>query len=556
MRSPDRQGWIRAGWLCAGLLCAVPAPAASLATAAFFADSLTVENLSAASPQDTEPQDRSFIRHTVRRMETLYSIARKYKVDIEHIIQANRLPSDQVQRGQILLIPFPHKDFTPPRRSEVVTGQNLRIHIVEEGETGALLAMRYGCTRADLLATNRDAFKDGELMVGAAILVPAPAGETEEIEDPGQTEPLETDPRDLPCGNYTSDPATVHSVALLLPLPAQDLLNGKPRTAPFAAFYQGALLAVEKLKEKGMSLKLQVIDTEEADWTKAAAQLQARSLLIGPVTPDCLHSLFQNFSEEERQPWVVSPMDPRCEKLLPNHAQLIQVQPSAQDRAEALIGTLPKGEGPVWVVYEEGAEEPAALYRRILDERGLAYQQYAYNVLQGRSTADHLKNLMQAQQTNRVLIASENEAFVSDALRNMHLLMAFHQVPVQVYGTAAWQNFETLDLEAMHSLRVTLSVPVFADFADARTRDFVRAYRSHFQMEPNVYAFQGYDVCFYFLSALYKTGPGFGNCLEDFSPSGLLQGAYTFRRTTPQGGFQNRACRIITYLPDFSISLK
>jgi LysM repeat protein len=50
-------------------------------------------------------QEQFYIRHKVRWMETLYSIARKYKVEAKEIAILNNLTTGTVERGQILLIP-------------------------------------------------------------------------------------------------------------------------------------------------------------------------------------------------------------------------------------------------------------------------------------------------------------------------------------------------------------------------------------------------------------------------------------------------------------------
>ncbi len=50
-------------------------------------------------------QEQQYIRHKVRWMETLYSIARKYKVDAKEIAILNNLKTGDISRGQILLIP-------------------------------------------------------------------------------------------------------------------------------------------------------------------------------------------------------------------------------------------------------------------------------------------------------------------------------------------------------------------------------------------------------------------------------------------------------------------
>lgn len=95
-------------------------------------------------------------------------------------------------------------------------------------------------------------------------------------------------------------------------------------------------------------------------------------------------------------------------------------------------------------------------------------------MLQGREVTQILRELLSSNPRNQIIIASQNEAFVSDALRNLHLLMAYDNIPVELFGLSRWRSFETLDLTALHQLQVMLPLSAYVDYTLPEVKEFVR----------------------------------------------------------------------------------
>ena len=76
-------------------------------------------------------------RHIVRKGETLYAIAKRYKVPVRALISNNKLRSPYTLKvGQRLLLPA------------------TRVHVVKKGETGYGISRRYGVTASALMRVN------------------------------------------------------------------------------------------------------------------------------------------------------------------------------------------------------------------------------------------------------------------------------------------------------------------------------------------------------------------------------------------------------------------
>ena len=153
---------------------------------------------------------------------------------------------------------------------------------------------------------------------------------------------------------------------------------------------------------------------------------------------------------------------------------------------------------------------------------------------------------------NRILIASEDEAFISDALRNLHLLKSVDKISVDVYGLSKWRYYETIELKNFHSVNTHLFLSTNVDYNDENVREFIEHYRTVFKSEPSAYSFRGYDITTYFLTALSKYGREFPKYIQDREQN-LLQTNVKFRKTGKGAGFRNEATKNIIYLPHWEI---
>jgi LysM repeat protein len=82
--------------------------------------------------------------HTVRKGETISSIAKKYAVSIDNILKANRLRStDTIYPGQKLTI-----------AAGAASTRSVEYHTVRKGETITSIARRYGVAVTSVLHEN------------------------------------------------------------------------------------------------------------------------------------------------------------------------------------------------------------------------------------------------------------------------------------------------------------------------------------------------------------------------------------------------------------------
>ena len=160
------------------------------------------ERLRADQAQDirgylSPPSQLSYVNHMVRRGDTLWGLAIKYKTSSNAITQANNLPKGKLLRGATIRIPVMSKAAAPaPRptyyaplppqpyeiagasthgKSAVAPSPKPEIksgsHIVKSGETLGILAQHYGVSLTELKTANqlRSAHR---IYVGQRLVIP------------------------------------------------------------------------------------------------------------------------------------------------------------------------------------------------------------------------------------------------------------------------------------------------------------------------------------------------------------------------------------------------
>ncbi|MGD8969191.1 MAG: LysM peptidoglycan-binding domain-containing protein [Anaerolineae bacterium] len=101
--------------------------------------------------------------HVVRRGETLYSIARRYGVDMWAVARANGITNpNRIYAGQRLVIP------TGQRGDRRHTGA---VHVVQRGETLYRIALNYGVSRWAVARANHIA-NPNHIYVGQRLIIP------------------------------------------------------------------------------------------------------------------------------------------------------------------------------------------------------------------------------------------------------------------------------------------------------------------------------------------------------------------------------------------------
>nr|MBN2278026.1 LysM peptidoglycan-binding domain-containing protein [candidate division Zixibacteria bacterium] len=130
----------------------------------------TREKFLAAYDDMPASQETSFVRHEIRRGETVSTIARKYGVSQYAILEANNLSrKSKIYAGKSLIVPVPNdRNYQPQITREYSADDN--VYIVRSGDTVWDIARAFGTTPETLRRLN-NLDRSARIYVGQKLLI-------------------------------------------------------------------------------------------------------------------------------------------------------------------------------------------------------------------------------------------------------------------------------------------------------------------------------------------------------------------------------------------------
>lgn len=437
----------------------------------------------AASVQDAPQDEKGYTEHTVKWYEDIEDIARKYNISVKELMDYNGLKSRKLSSRQVLKIPVMHVAFT------------------EEPAAPA----------------------------------PQPEAEPEpEVQEP-QPEPVEV----VPDENLSFTPKQDVEFSLVLPLKASGNVSELNMD-----FYSGALMAVKDLEAEGLKIKMNVFDLMAG--MPNMDILTRGDFVLGPVASRDMEAVLQRVDGKVT---VVSPLDQKTASLAQNYSNFILAPTPIDNQWEDLaewIGENLDDDDRIVFVTEKGASNVSAsvALRSALARKDIPYQILSYAIVEGTSIPGTLEGMLTKGGENRILVASESEAFVGDVVRNIGIMMG-KGYDVVMYAPSKVRTFETIEGSDYHAARLHISSSYFVDYSNPKVDAFVKAYRALFKTEPSQFAFQGYDTARYFIERSTKGIRQAHGLHTDFS-----------LEFDSNGNAANKAVRRIVYNKDFTTSIE
>lgn len=526
--------------------------------------------------------------HIVKEKQTLFSIAKAYDVTVDDIYRFNpSLKETGLKKNAIILIPSaealssavqaetaevaktdkvetpetPQETKETTARPEVqpkkTSAKKQKIHTVKWYEDLDVIADRYGVTVEALMNANN--LTGRKLTKRQKLIIPEPGDMPEIVTDADAAEIADAADDTLAHEDTTATdsiepdwlfaPKDEVKVTLILPMKASTESVSRNNMD----FYSGVLLAVKDLADVGISTELNVYDSSDSTHPIASEDLEESDLVIGPVSSTDLGMLLDSDSDPRM---VISPLDSRAEELAGKHSNFVQVPTPTLAQYEDMISWIKEDLMPgdtLIMIREKTARQTDAVKQmiQVADSSGLTFLPFSYSILEGRDVTEPLTNLMTAIGTNRVIIASESEAFVNDVVRNLNILI-YNKLNVVLYAPARIRNFETIEVENLHKAAAHVSLGYLIDYDSQQVKDFLLKYRALYNTEPTQYAFQGYDIATYFIGMCGKYGAQWARKLDD-SQTQMLQS--TFRYVPVEnGGYVNKGIRRIVYGENWSVT--
>lgn len=460
---------------------------------------------------------KSYYAHVVTAKQTLYSIAKVYGVSLQDIYDANRnleLESKGLKAGQVLLIP-------------VVAAAKTAENASAPGGEGI-----------------------GGTPLGGDALPDQPAPEEQDGRSlfPKLRELLET-LAGTPAedSTFVADIPEVINVSILLPFGAGSMADSKS-----VDFYSGALLAARDLGNRGIRMEINAYDIAGGKLTYS--MVNGADVVLGPVSEADVMAAARMATAGR---YIISPLEPRTAGMA-DTLRVIQAPTPARAQAEDAVrwavADMVPGDSLV-LIREKGKtpSETAQALIKALQESGHRYATISYDLLDGLQIQPVFVDKSSPNGTTRYLIASDEESFVNDAVRNINL-MAYKKQAVALYGPSRLRSYATIETENLHNVCSHVSATYQTDYMSPSVQAFIMAYRALYGAEPNQFAFHGYDCLTYFVTMCSRYGRNWFQRLPAEGGHGL-QTDFSFG-LAPRAGQVNQAVRRVIYTPEFETVLQ
>ncbi|MBS2100566.1 PBP1 and LysM peptidoglycan-binding domain-containing protein [Carboxylicivirga linearis] len=556
-----------------------------------------------------ELEDDMYIYHSIEEGETLYSIAQHYNAKPNDVVEANpSADASDLKLGYLVRVP---KASIKASKEEVEKGDNLFIyHKVKRKETLFAISRKYNVDVEIIKSVNSD--KDlTRLRKGDKIKVPnrywfkaIHEKEEELAEDAAKEREEVMDLTELDCNSYDYylEKQTL-KVAIMLPFNVEATLKANiieeeddegeiterereekvvsRYSKVFVEFYQGALLGLEKLKEQGVNVEMFVYDTApDSNKVKSIlsnAEMPYMNLIIGPAYPQHL-SFVSDFSKEHSIP-MVYPFSTINHELTDNiHMfQAMPIDTLLFDKMADKMLESSVGKRIVIIRTEDAKSEFENKFSELIRNKvywesfkeGVVPDFVEYKFKQDDLAS--LEKMFAKDKANTVIVPSIEEAQVNRIITTIKGAQSKTKADVTLWGLPEWLKYQTINPEDIHSLKGHMFSYYSVDYENKESSELISEYRKWFRTEPmaispyfqnaNVtsnisrYSLWGFDITYYFLSALKEYGKNFEYCISKHHPY-AVQSPLNFERTSNWGGYYNSGLYLLKFDPDYSLKVE
>lgn len=453
----------------------------------------------------------SYKVHKVRRKETLFSIAQKYDISIEDLKTHNEsLQHKKLRRGKKIYIPV----FKNNKKQ--IEEDQFSYYTVKASEGYYRLEKKLGLSKKLLLTLNPELEKVG-LKLGMVLKVPKSS-----IKNTENTLISTTSLRDSLLD------LSPKNLALLLPFKTKSISVNSSKLARkqlrrdgyiniATDFYSGAVIAIDSAKRLGISVNLDIFDTNaKAIDLKAILNQNNFSkfdAVLGPITLENLELTAEYFLSDSIP--VVSPFV----KSKSSYLNLFQTIPDTEWLRNKMVSYVKTDTIPhqTLIIYDSKSKATAKYLKTIFPSATLMNSKIDNKgVEQFYLSTEDVQNVLLSGRTI-VFLESDNESFISNVTS---MLNAMNGITIKerskrkiereiiLMTTSYNKSFEGLYVSNYDLSNLNFHYPSVNHNMEL-SETFKQKYLTQFGTFPNKYAIRGFDLTLDILLRLSNFGSFF-----------------------------------------------
>lgn len=505
-----------------------------------FVEPLEAQVLSEKSTEITVKNGEKFYVHTVKRKETLSSIVELYDVsEIDVLLNNSSIKRGKVKTGQKLLIPFIQNE--------------LENDIVQDEMIDPGFLIEKDC---DMV------FVSPDYIYRVALMLPLFLEQVDSV--------------------LLKSPANVK------------LLTAKPFS--FIHFYEGFMIAVDSLvNTRNLKLELKVYDIDnnitKVDVAMQDPWLKNADLIIGPfyIKP---FEMMMGFADTNGI-MIVNPLTNRS-NLVDNQPNLVKVKPSYYSQIDYVKNLVKdryvdnnvfivrmdnNGDSTIIADLSRELKEVINPYTLVSNRKIVSRLRMIYNKMEDKDEVniedvefhsdgtlldytlanvliddsvrfnndvyvvnynnDRLETVNKygsVARNNVVIVYTDQSVAATQLINKVNMLT--ERYPVTLICMPEWSKFDKLFSENLMNMSSVYLDDKFLDYNSVAVNSFICKFRKIYGTEPTDYAYQGFDIAWYFLNALMRFGPDMSSCLPYYQIP-LLNNDFVFVRNEDGDGLEN-----------------
>ena len=488
----------------------------------------------------SEVKEENYRYHTILPKETLYSVSKTYSLKPEDVMAANPgLSAETFQIGRTIRIPF-FESYQVVKPYELQTTD--LTHRVSRGETLYSISRKYNVPVGEIEAKNP--MLAGGLKTNMELIIPVSSSSLE-----GTTQRLENDVNRLLIQRQGPQRVDIIKVGLLLPF----LDESGGAHYRLQEYYEGFLMAVEDLKNKGTDLELYVFeigkgnDTKKLESLLQTLEMQSLNLIIGGVSDAQIRTI-SDFSKAHNIKYVVPFSHSNGEVL--NNGNIFQVNPlpkSLNDNVSEIFLQTYRNSNIIFV--SGGQNDKMELLSQI--QNNLRRNNIRYETISITSTLDTaILSLLSLEKENVIIPTSGDSNTLKRVMDELKKVQESNSDYVlRLFGYPEWQTYSSL-INDYHHFGTHIYSPFFVDNSSPASKAFKDRFhkwygRNLLDTNPG-YGMWGYDTAMFFLTALDSYGVNFEEQIDRVRINSL-QFPFNFQRLNNWGGFINSGMYFIYY---------
>ncbi len=553
-----------------------------------------------------------FKKHKTKSKETLYSIARKYNVELDNIKMYNDFLYDEpLRKGDILKIPFASKSVVKKIGSEkpkdTLKNKPLtKVYTLQPKDTKYGIARRFGITIPELEKLNPNLGED--FPIGYQLLLPYEEEFSESsINTDTQSEEFhyyEVLPKEtlyslskrygvsidslgvlnpnikegLKSGMILKLPNikgasvmdltkitnnfSVKKIALMLPFNAnavdfdddekvQEHISKSKVVRLTLDFYSGALMAVKEAKSHGISVDLEVLDTEKSEF-KVASLIEENNLttydaVIGPLYKKNVEVASKKLTESGTP--IFSPISSKVEAHYNNLYQTLPPNIALQEKMLSFVkkDTLDK---KIVIIADEASKD--------IKNKLIAIYPKAKVIIPTKNSFVSEEDIIEvfgeepSEDKHWVFLETKSLGLISNVIPFLNARAETHNITLFTSNKTGAYDSESIQNKHLTKLNFHY-VSVIDESESGRKKLFEKKYFLNYKAKPSKYAIRGYDLTKDLILRLALVQEE--KSIQDYPYlTEYIENKFYYKKNE-KGGFENHSCYILKYTEGLFIKL-